>query len=211
MGAWVRAHLGFPAAAALLLAASPAVAVEFGVGLEGGGTLTFSGNVSHGAAASTTSAGLGLVLEERFRLPAALELTIWEDAQLPFSFTDASQTTTNPSLAGPPYFIETVTAGYVPMAAGLRLGLRLPLVQPYVGILLNDDILTSSATYAVCNFVGLGGDLGLDFAVLFFRFGLDLRAFSSVTNVNTNQTAFDTTLAKSVTALQGFVSARVSF
>lgn len=71
-------NLGLPLVSAALVALAPAsaLAVSFGVGLEGGATN------SH-AWESTATGGLGIVVEQRFRL-ALIELALWEDVQSPF-------------------------------------------------------------------------------------------------------------------------------
>ncbi len=154
-----------------LLTSSSALAFDFGFGLEGAGTLTLSKNLPSSAQMST-SAALGLILEERFNL-VAIELTLWEDVQKPYTVNSATES------GG-----AVDTASYVPIDAGLRLGLGFSPFRPYVGVLVNDNILTSSTASATGNWFGIGGDLGIDIAVIFLRFGLDLRALWSVTNVN---------------------------
>ena len=189
-------RFAFVASFLSLLASGSALAFDFGVGVEGAGNLSLSKNLSGGAQLSTSVAG-GIILEERFNL-IAVELNLWEDVQMPYTFNSATE-------GG-----VTDTASYVPIDAGLRLGLGFSPFRPYVGILVNDNILTSGTASATGNWFGLGGDIGIDIAVIFLRFGLDLRALYSLTNVNP---ALDSsyTPAGGALLLQAILSARFSF
>jgi hypothetical protein len=187
-----------------LLTSGSALAFDFGFGVEGAGTLTLSKNLS-GSAQTSTSAGLGLILEERFSL-VAVELTLWEDVQTPYTLNTAMS-----NLPVCTFCSDIDTASFVPLDAGLRLGLGFSPFRPYVGVLVNDNILTSSTASATGNWFGIGGDLGIDIKVIFLRFGLDLRALWSVTDVNPSSAAPPATYSGGALVLQGILSARFSF
>jgi len=191
------------------LVSTSALAFDFGVGVEGSGNVGLSKNLSGASAQLNTSLTGGLILEERFNL-VAVELTIWEDAQLPYTVNTASYSSGG-LCAGCTGANGLDTASYVPIDAGLRLGLGFSPFRPYVGVLVNDNILTSTTTSAAGNWFGIGGDLGLDIAVIFLRFGLDLRALWSVTNVNPDNLDASYTPAGGLLILQGILSARFSF
>jgi hypothetical protein len=155
---------------ACLLTAGHASAFELGVGLELGGTLT---SVSNDVLTGSTTAGafsFGLLLEQRFDLPQAL-IEIWEDVQ-PTSLQVES------GVAGQ-------NAAYLPIDVGLRLGLATSAIQPYVGVLAQWLILTSKPSQAALNndALGIGGELGVDFALFFIRIGLDTRLTETVTGL----------------------------
>jgi hypothetical protein len=194
-----KSRLVLLASMASLLVSSSAFAFDFGVGVEGAGTLALSKGLS-GSAQLNTSFTPGLILEERFNL-IVVELNLWEDIQYPgYTFNAATLASGGND-----------TATYLPIDAGLRLGLGFSPFRPYVGILVNDNILTSNTASATGNWFGLGGDLGIDIAVIFLRFGLDLRALWSLTNVNPSVTDSSYTPAGGALILQAILSARFSF
>ncbi len=180
----------------LLLAPAPALAMEWGLGLEGAGTLGISKNLPS-SSSMATSGGAGLILEERFSI-ALVDLSVWEDVQMPYTLNVAQSATGS-----------VTSAQYIPVDLGLRLGLGFPVLHPYLGVLGNYSVGDSSAA---TSFWGVGGDLGLDVAVLFLRFGLELRALWSVSGVsNVGQALAAATAALGALVLQGLLSARFSF
>ncbi len=204
----MKSRLGFLATVASLLVSSSAFAFDFGVGVEGAGTLSLSKNLS-GSAQTNFSATPGIILEERFNL-IAVELNLWEDVQYPgYTFNSASQVETCGICTAANVAVNAAT--YLPIDAGLRLGLGFSPFRPYVGVLVNDNILTSNTPSATGNWFGLGGDLGIDIAVIFLRFGLDLRALWSLTNVNPSSLDSSYTPAGGALILQAILSARFSF
>ncbi|MHB8417364.1 MAG: hypothetical protein ACYDCL_04770 [Myxococcales bacterium] len=198
------------ACAAVLLSSAPAFAFDFGVGLEGAGTLTLSKGLS-GSAAAATSAGAGLILEERFSI-AIVELTLWEDAQFPGYALHTDEYGASSGLLGLGG-ASTATASYIPIDAGFRFGLGLGLFHPFVGILGDYSFQNggNGGGSGAGNFFGLGGDLGVDIAVLIFRFGLELRSFWSLNNVVTSPPPAGDTQAGGALVLQALLSARLSF
>ncbi|HUB07396.1 MAG TPA: hypothetical protein VMB50_10355 [Myxococcales bacterium] len=191
------------ACVAVVCSSTSALAIDWGIGLEGAGTLSLARSLPSGNAMST-SAGAGIILEERLSL-AIIELTLWEDAQLPYTLNISTS-----DLGG------ATSAQFIPIDAGLRLGFALGIVRPYLGILGNYNIANSEqasgGSYGAQNFWGLGGDLGLDIAVIFLRFGLDLRAFWSVSDVTTGAPDLPgITTTGGGLMLQGLLSARFSF
>ncbi len=177
-----------------LAAAAPARAFDFGVGLEGGGTGTFVRGLPGVFGTNVTSASgydLGVILEQRFDL-VVLNLDIWEDLQSGVPFQTGG----------------TVPSTYVPIDAGLRLGLD-GLFQPYVGVLVNDSILTNATAGSSPlngNVFGLGGDVGLDVKIAIVRLGAEFRAYWTLTPIAQNGDAPQGGLA-----LQGLLSARLQF
>ena len=185
-----------PLAAVLLLAlATPARAFDFGVGLEGGGSGTFvrglPGGVLGSGVTSAGNYGLGLILEQRFDL-VVVNLDLWEDV-----------------LSGVPFQTGgSYASDFVPVDVGLRLALD-GLLQPYIGVLVNDSVLTQKATGGSdlnSNVFGLGGDLGLDLKIAIVRIGAEFRAYWTLTPIASNGEAPPGGLA-----LQGLLSARLSF
>jgi hypothetical protein len=186
----MRIRLATLAPLAVLLASSPALAFDFGVGLEGVGSASVT---SSGA---VTSGGGGLIFEERFGIPL-VDLTLWEDVQTPLLI---QRTGGDPS-------------SYVPANLGFRVGLGAPFIKPYIGVLLNDSFLTSAGTLSEetsglnlhSNVPGVGGDIGADISVLIFRFGLEVRGYTTFSPIESSVTSF------SPFVLQGLISARFSF
>lgn len=146
------------AAAGLLSIPSSALAFSFGIGLEGGATLTSLTSVQ-------VWPDVGLILTQRFEL-APVDLTLWEDVNLPVVYDGE--------------------VNYAPIDIGLRVGLPGPLFRPYVGLLVNDSRSLGiqpagfSNEGALTDVPGLGGDVGFDLAVTFLRFGFELRAFGTI-------------------------------
>jgi len=147
------------AAVALLAIPSSAWAFSFGIGIEGGGTLSY-------LTSAQALPDLGLILTQRFEL-GPIDLTLWEDVNVPVIYDGAID--------------------YAPIDVGLRVGLPGPLFRPYVGVLANDSISLGSkaascgcSEVAVSNVPGLGGDVGFDLAVSFLRFGFELRAYETL-------------------------------
>ena len=99
---------------------------------------------------------------------------------------------------------------YIPIDLGLRLGLAIGPIQPYVGVLGQAAILTDSAGALNLNnpLWGLGGDLGLDIAVLIFRFGVELRGIETVSSIASDPVAGNQGSAFEFEAL---ASVRLSF
>jgi hypothetical protein len=158
-GGRARCCLQTLAAAGLLAAPSSALAFSFGIGLEGGATLSSLTSVQ-------VWPDLGLILTQRFEL-GPVDLTLWEDVNLPVVYD------------GEVY--------YFPIDIGLRVGLPGPLFRPYVGLLVNDSRalgIEPNSEYsnegALTDVPGLGGDVGFDLAVAFLRFGFELRAYETL-------------------------------
>ncbi len=192
------------AALPLFVLSAPALALDLGVGVEGGVAGTFvntggsfiQGSLGSEHLASNSSAGgyaLGLMAEERFDL-VAVNLALWEDvlfSGIPFQTGGAA------------------TSTYMPVDVGLRLGLGSPLFQPYVGALVNDSFLTQKAAASNdlnASFFGAGGDLGCDFVIAFLRIGAEFRAWWTLTSI-----AKDGEAPPGGLALLGLLSARVVF
>jgi len=164
--------LALPAAVALL----PAKAMAFGIGVEGGGTFTQSSGLGANANSVWIANG-GIIIENNFPI-AILFLDLWADVQTPI----ALQTGFSLSTGG------GATAKYVPIDLGLRLGLNIGLLQPYVGVLGQAGILTESGGTPNMNspLWWLGGDIGLDLAFFIFRVGIELRALETISSIVSN-------------------------
>jgi hypothetical protein len=178
---------------ALAFLPASALAAEFGVGLEAGGTLglwTYQGSTTSGV-----SPGAGLFLAERFQR-GSLEMALWEEIQTPYTFTQVN--------AGP--FSNGVSSSYLPVGGGFHIGAAFGQLHPYVGLLVHYNVLTSGDF--VESFLSLGGNLGMEYAYGRFRFGAELRVFRNVTDVEQN--AGDGNLW-SATALQLLLSAQYCF
>ena len=176
--------LVLPAAAVVV----PSQARAIGFGIEGGGTFTKSSGTGASPDEVWTANG-GIIVENVFPI-AVLFLDLWADVQTPLE-------------------IETGGAAaskYVPIDLGLRLGLAIGPIQPYVGVLGQAAILTDSAGALSLNnpLWGLGGDLGLDIAVLIFRFGVELRGIETVSAVASGNVG-------SAFEFEALASARLSF
>ena len=144
--------------AGLVAAPASARAFSFGVGVEGGGTLSYL------TSARVLPDVVGLILTQRFELEP-VDLTLWEDANLLVVYDSGW--------------------GFIPVDVGLRLGLPGPFFRPYVGLLANDSISIGAQPACGCggivdNVPGLGGDVGFDLAVTFLRFGLELRSYETL-------------------------------
>jgi len=146
------------AAVALLAVPSSALAFSFGIGLEGGGTLSY-------LTSAQALPDFGLILTQRFE-SGPIDLTLWEDVNLPVTYDGE--------------------VFYAPVDIGLRVGLPGPLFRPYVGLLVNDSVSLGiepaggGVEVAPSNVPGVGGDVGFDLAVTFLRFGFELRAYETL-------------------------------
>ncbi|MHB1846511.1 MAG: hypothetical protein ACYCWW_16945 [Deltaproteobacteria bacterium] len=150
-----------------LFATPAARAMDVGLGLEGAATATGVRGLSPGDSAAG-NLGVGLQLEERYPL-TLVELELWEDIQTPIALQTGG----------------SYAAGYYPAELGLRLGLGIGPLRPYVGILVNDLILSdrpSDGPTPNPMIFGAGGELGADIVILFLRVGLDFRGFETLTN-----------------------------
>jgi len=160
--------LVLPAAIALM----PTRALAFGFGIEGGGTYTQTSGLNASPSNIWTLNG-GIIIENNFPI-AVLFLDLWADVQTPIQL----QATPNMGTGQP-------SPKYIPIDLGLRLGLDIGLLQPYVGVLGQAAIVTDGSGVLNLNspLWGLGGDLGLDIAVVFLRFGIELRAVETLTAI----------------------------
>jgi hypothetical protein len=154
----MRSLLPVLAAVGVLATPGSAKAFSFGIGVEGGGTLSYL------TSARVLPDVVGLILTQRFEL-APVDLTLWEDANLIVVYDGGW--------------------GFIPVDLGLRVGLAGPVFRPYVGVLANDSISIGAQPDCGCgglvdNVPGLGGDLGFDLAVTFLRFGLELRSYETL-------------------------------
>jgi hypothetical protein len=105
-------------------------------------------------------------------------LDLWADVQTPIQLQTAVLATGGGQSA----------PKYIPIDLGLRLGLNIGLLQPYVGILGQAAIVTDGAGNPSLNnpLWGLGGDLGLDIAVFILRFGIELRGVETLTPIQSD-------------------------
>jgi hypothetical protein len=161
-----------PAAVALL----PTRAYAFGFGIEGGGTFTQTSGLGASPDNIWTPNG-GIIIENNFPI-AILFLDLWADVQTPIQLQTAVLATGGGQSA----------PKYIPIDLGLRLGLNIGLLQPYVGILGQAAIVTDGAGNPSLNnpLWGLGGDLGLDIAVFILRFGIELRGVETLTPIQSD-------------------------
>ncbi len=176
----------------LALGAPPAAAaMDLGVGLEGAATATGV----RGLGVTDSSAGnlgVGLMVEERFDLTLA-ELELWEDVQTPIPLQTGG----------------SFAAAYVPAELGLRIGLGVGPLRPFVGILVNDLVLNARPPDGPAPspmIFGAGGELGADIVILFLRIGLDFRGFETLSNPVQGSSA-----PYGGFGVQALVNARVSF
>src|ERR1700722_17858578 len=128
------------AAAGMVLLPSSALAFSFGIGIEGGGTLSY-------LTSTRALPDVGLILTQRFEV-GPVDLTLWEDVNALIVYDSGWD--------------------FIPVDVGLRVGLPGPVFRPYIGLLVNDSIAPGSETTAcgpacggtsVGNVPGLGGDL----------------------------------------------------
>jgi len=174
---------------------APSRALAFGFGVEGGGTLTLASGTNSFATLKSDlwSANGGIIIEHNFPI-AALFLDPWADVQTPITLNagvNASQ--------------------YVPIDLGLRLGLNLGLLQPYLGVLGQVSLIAPrSGPLDGRNspLWGLGGDLGLDIAVAILRFGIELRGVETLTPIETDPVLGN---IGSVFEIEALASVRLSF
>jgi hypothetical protein len=176
---------------AILTMAWSSQAMAFGVGIEGGGTVSYANGLPNGSSSFAGGAALGIIVEEEFDLPLIF-LDVWADGQVP---TLRLQTGVN-------------QATYLPFDLGLRVGLALAVLHPYVGLfgqmaIPNDDGGGPSLNSPL---FGLGGDLGLDIALFIFRFGIEVRGVDMVSTIPS-----EGSVPNGAWELQGLASVRLSF
>jgi hypothetical protein len=166
------------AAAAALV---PSQALAFGFGIEGGGTFTKTSGL--GSPDNIWTPNGGIIIENNFPI-AVLFLDLWADVQTPIQLQTGFQIsgTSGSTNAAPKY---------IPIDLGLRLGLNIGLLQPYVGVLGQAGIVTDGQGVPNLNnpLWGLGGDLGLDIAVFILRFGIELRGIETLNSVESDPMA----------------------
>src|ERR1700722_3648825 len=102
-----------PAAAVVV----PSQARAIGFGIEGGGTYTKSSGISGTGSDDVWTVNGGIIVENVFPI-AVLFLGLWADVQTPLELQTGG--------AAP--------SKYVPTHLGLRLGLAIGPIQPYVGV-----------------------------------------------------------------------------
>lgn len=182
-----------PAALAFL----PARALAFGFGIEGGGTYTKTSGL--GTPNDIWTPNGGIIIENNFPI-AVVFLDLWADIQTPIQLQTGFQLQTGGASA----------PKYIPIDLGLRFGLNIGLLQPYIGVLGQAAILTDGQGVPNLNnpVWGLGGDLGLDIAVFILRFGIELRAVETVSSIVSDPVAGDQGSAFEFEAL---ASVRLSF
>jgi hypothetical protein len=178
------------------LVGARASAFELGTGLELGGTATHVGNVGNGWDGARGSGAFtgGVVVEQRFNVPGVL-LESWEDLQTPLWIQTGS---------------PDQTAGYLPLDAGLRLGLAPGALQYYFGIVLQGLFLIDRPIQGAAlkdAALGLGGELGIDLAVFFVRLGLEARLSEVLTGLSPSGSNPN---PGSVVIFQGIFSLRVA-
>jgi hypothetical protein len=177
---------------ALTLGSSAARAYTAGV--EAGGTGTASQNIIIGNTNATTGS-FGIILEQPFHLIPLLSFGFFEDFQTPIFIQTGS---------------TSGAASYWVISAGARLGLDLGLLIPYVGIVGQLLILSSTpeGSPALNDFAwALGGDIGLDVSLVIFKIGLELRYLGTLSNLPVNSI----NPPSSVQIIQLLGSARISF
>jgi hypothetical protein len=186
------ASLVITAALALL----PAQAFAIGFGIEGGGTYTKTSGL--GSPNDIWTLNGGIIIENSFPI-AVLFLDLWADVQTPIQLQTGS-------------VLQSGGAApkYVPIDLGLRIGLNLGLLQPYIGVLGQAGILTDSAGAPDLNspLWGLGGDIGLDIAIAILRLGIELRGVQTLTAIASDPAGGDEGSAFEFEAL---ASVRLSF
>ncbi len=167
--------LVIPAAVALF----PTRALAFGFGVEGGATFTKTSGLDASPDSTWTPNG-GIIIENTFPI-AVLFLDLWADVQTPIQLQTGFQLASGGEAA----------PKYIPIDLGLRLGLNIGLLQPYIGILGQAGIVTDGQGTPNLNspLWGLGGDLGLDIAVFILRFGIELRGVDVLTAVESDPVA----------------------
>jgi hypothetical protein len=193
-----RAPRALRALPAILAVGCASSAYAIGAGVEGGGTATFTSFASgpdYTAPASQTAGGAaaGIIVDEEFTF-LLLFMDLWGDIQLPT------------------YRLQTGgsdAAAYLPVDLGFRAGLNFALIHPYVGVLgqmafVNSDGGGPSLSSPI---FGLGGDIGLDVAVLFFRFGVEVRGVNMLPPIVSGAMSG----VNGAFALQGLGSVRVEY
>jgi hypothetical protein len=157
-------------AVGLLAVSHLALAFSFGIGVEGGATSSYYMPNSGYLTPWSTLADPGVILTQRFAL-RAVDLTLWEDINF--------------------VAYDNWIAAFFPVDVGLRVGLPGPIFRPYIGLLVSAGIAllpteentgcrSSCTDPEVAILPGLGGDLGLDVAVTFLRFGIEVRAYETL-------------------------------
>jgi len=167
------ASLALAIAAAALV---PNQTLAFGFGVEGGGTFTKTSGLGASPDNVWTPNG-GIIIENIFPV-TVLFLDLWADVQTPIQLQTGFQLQSG----------GQASAKYVPIDLGLRLGLNIGLLQPYVGVLGQAGIVTDGAGTPNLNspLWGLGGDIGLDIAVFILRFGIELRGVETLTAIESD-------------------------
>jgi hypothetical protein len=149
-------------------------AVALGVGIEAGGTVTSTQNAAPGNPSTAGDASLGVVLEHSFKLTPLLSLEPWIDFQTPFLI----------------YVSHDLPGSYWAFDAGLRIGFEIGPVTPYAGLVGQLLALSTGPDCGECHpplvspAFGLGGDLGAEFAIKPFGFGLEIRYLKTLTSLS---------------------------
>ncbi len=176
----------------------PIPALGIGFGIEGGGSYTKTSGLGYLNDIWTPTGGI--IVEDEFPI-SVLCLDLWADVQTPTQLQTAYQT------SGTGNF--TPVLKYIPIDLGLRLGLNIGLLQPYIGVLGQVGFLTDSDGSEDINspLWGLGGDLGLDLAVAMLRLGIELRGVETLTAIATDPAVS----YGSAIEFEALASVRVSF
>jgi hypothetical protein len=113
---------------------------------------------------------IGLIVEQQFRL-SYFRFDLWGDVQtqIPISY------------------IGVNNADYVPIDLGLRAGPALGRFEPYLGLLGQAAIRTTTPGPNLnAAVLGMGGDLGMDVAIWELRAGIEARGLSTLTSFGTD-------------------------
>jgi len=163
-----RAALFLPVV--LGLGSAPALALEIGV--EGGvvGTLQSKEPGVDSGPNPESSPLVGVVVEHSFR-ESAVSLDLWGDLQYPLPISTE--------------YLDL--SDYLPVDLGLRIGLVVDRLEPYLGVL--GQVAFAARPAGGANdlnpaIVGVGGDLGMDVAFWVLRAGLEARFVEVVTPIH---------------------------
>jgi len=183
-------------AAACVVSLASSSALAWGAGVEVGGIDAVSNNLRTG---STTagSATFGVILEQPFHLIPLLILETWEDFQTPLNVQVG----------------YAASAQYWAVDVGARLGLDLGLFIPYVGIVGQLLILSSTPQGSPplnSTVWGLGGDIGLDLSLVFIKIGAELRYVESLSPIPVSSNAAGQNSPSSVSQFEFLGSLRLS-
>jgi hypothetical protein len=146
-----------------------------------------------GTNSQASSGTFGVILEQPFHLIPMLQFEFFEDFQTPFYIQTGG----------------TNGAQYWGIDVGARLGLDLGLLIPYVGIVGQALILSSTPSDSPAlngNAWALGADLGIDLSLIIFKIGLELRYLSTLSDLVQNSK-----VPSSAQELELLLSARISF